>query len=147
MTSKTIVNVELLVRDGAPGKQAMWAAFRHPVTQKIVSVWGSVTAADGSIPRIGPGLPLTTTLAFGQSKEVNVEHLAFAYNKKSRKYESVGRFELDIDRLHLNPIGTQDAVDHEVKAQAAKAESRLPKSLTHPESMGSGRSAGASWFF
>lgn len=162
MSNPNIVNVEALVRDGANGKQAMWVAFRCPKTQRVMTAWGTVQTPKRISINVTPGAADHLSLVFSNSKEAaKGKAVHDLYDTKRRKYRTLGRFELDIRRLRLDPIGT-DAANASMNQQRSAAarndgdatlkqgkskKAPLPKELTHPEAVNRGKSASAGWFF
>lgn len=151
-----IVQAELLVRDGARGKQAMWVAFRCPMSGKIRTMWGAVQSPTGSTPRVQGSLGLRTTLQFSQQKDAgaSVSSVSSLYSKKRGKYESAGLCELDVSILHISPlrrVGSSQPVPASVEPEpavpSAKKSPALPKEITHPEAMKRSATSGTSWFF
>lgn len=162
MSNPNIVNVEVLVRDGANGKQAMWVAFRCPKTQKVMTAWGTVQTPKRIAINVTPGAADHLSLVFSNSKEAaQGKAVHDLYDTKRRKYATLGRFELDIRRLRVDPIGTdaQTASADQQKSAAARNDgdatlkpgaskrAPLPKELTHPEAVKRNQSASAGWFF
>lgn len=162
MSNPSIVNVEVLVRDGANGKQAMWVAFRCPKTQRVMTAWGTVQTPKRISINVTPGAADHLSLVFSNSKEAaKGKAVHDLYDSKRRKYSTLGRFELDIRRLRVDPIGTdaQQSASHQQKSAAAgndgdatfqsasPKKAPLPKEITHPEAMNRGKSASAGWFF
>ena len=148
-----IVQAELLVRDGARGKQAMWVGFRCPITSKLKTMWGSVQNCLGGTEYISTSGPLTIPLRFKQQKEAAGNSVADLYSKKRSKYQSVGLCELHVQTMTISPLrmkaSSSDAAQSVGVATklATPKQPVLPKELTHPEAMGSSKKAAHSWFF
>ena len=162
MSNPNIVNVEVLVRDGSNGKQAMWAAFRCPKTGRVMTAWGTVQTPKRIAINVTPGAADHHSLVFSNSKEAAANKAVHdLYDSKRRKYVTMGRFELDIRRLRLDPIGTDARQDtnHRQRSAAARNDgdatirpaspkkAPLPKEITHPEAVKGNQSASAGWFF
>jgi hypothetical protein len=145
-----LVKVEILVRPGAGGSQAMWAAYRCPISGRVRSVWGSVKTTAGDTPILTPGFKYTHTLVFGSGKDAgNKSAVADMYDKKFKKYEVLGSYDLDVSSLQATPVTATPAATQPTAPQAPLAKSAaraLPKSLTHPEKM-KANSPSAGWFF
>lgn len=162
MSNPNIVNVEVLVREGAGSGQAMWAAFRCPKTGRVMTAWGTVQTPPRKPVRVTPASASNISLVFSNSKEAaKGKAVHDLYEGKRRKYDSLGRFELDIRRLRLDPIGT-DAANASINQQKSAAarndgdatlkpgkskKAPLPKEITHPEAGKSGKSDSPGWFF
>jgi len=148
-----IVQAELLVRDGARGKQAMWVGFRCPITSKLKTMWGAVQDPNGSSEFVITSGPLTKSLLFKQQKEASGDSVSSLYTKKRSKYQSLGLCELNVHTMTISPLrmkaSSSDAAQSVGVATklATPKQPVLPKELTHPEAMGSSKKAAHSWFF
>ncbi len=67
MSNQNIVQVKVLVRDGARGTQAMWAAYQCPMTGKVITTWGTVKTPSGAKPYFKPGSQPDTSLIFNNT--------------------------------------------------------------------------------
>lgn len=162
MSNPNIVNVEVLVREGARGKQAMWVAFVCRKTGRKMTAWGNVQTPDHQNIRVTPGAADHLSLVFSSSKEAaQSKAIADLYDGKRRKYDTLGTFEMDVRRLRVDPVGT-DANMAAANAQRSAAarndgdakinpgkpkKASLPREITHPEAMKSGKSTSPGWFF
>lgn len=162
MSNPNIVNVEVLVREGAGSKQAMWVAFKCPKTGRNMTAWGNVQNPSRQNIRAAPGAADHLSLVFSSSKPAaQGKAIHDLYDGKRRKYDTLGRFELDVRRLRVDPIGTDAnmaATDAQRSAAARndgdatlkpgqQKKAPLPKEITHPEAVRSGKSASPGWFF
>lgn len=154
MTNQNIVGVDILIRSGSRGTQAMWAVYRCPLSGKNMTVWGAVKTPTGATPTLAPDSQSQVSLVFSNSKETSGD-ISKLYALKMKKYERLGRYELDITNLQVEPLGTSQnkATLSEQSPPAGKFDNEqennktLPREVTHPEACKSGNSESLSWFF
>lgn len=162
MSNPNIVKIEVLVREGSRGNQAMWGAFICPKTGEKKTVWGTVQTPDRQAIRVTPGAADHLSLVFSNSKPAaKGKALHDLYDGKRRKYDTLGTFEMDVRRLRLDPVGTDAnmAANDQQRSAAARNDgdatlkpgkpkkAPLPKEITHPEAVKRSKSASAGWFF
>lgn len=148
-SNSNIVQAELLVREGAKNKQAMWIGYRCPVSGKLRTMWGAVQAPSGAGFRVTGHNGLQTTLQFTHNKDAatNASSVSALYSKKRSKYTSVGLCELNIDKQTVSPLRRTSDRQAQAPEPKAPASPSLPKEITHPEAAKSTTSPGARWFF
>lgn len=161
MSNPNVIQVKVLVRDGARGTQAMWAAYHCPRTGKPITLWGTVKTPAGDKPYLKPGSQPRASLLFNNSKEIPSRTVSRLYQEKGRKYDELGWYELTINQRRIDPVGTHGqklAADAQRaglntsgvtnKATPGNAQKPpLPREVTHPEAMKSGQPTSPGWFF